>query len=69
MRLGETEEEEEEEEGSKGHLLVTRDSQMESEKQSCLQNLEQQPKAHKSRTLQKTSKVQMKIEAIYLIIS
>lgn len=37
-------------EESKGHLFLTRDSQMQSEKQSSLQNLEQQPKAHKSRT-------------------
>jgi len=49
------EEEEEEEEGkwkedSKGHLFLARDSQMQSEKHSSFQNLEQQPKAHKSLT-------------------
>jgi len=37
-------------EESKGHLFLARDSQMQSEKHSCLQNLEQQPKAHKSLT-------------------
>lgn len=51
-KLGEWVEEEEGKwkEESEGHLFLTRDSQMQSEKQSSLQNLEQQPKAHKSRT-------------------
>lgn len=48
-------EEEEDEAGkskevSKGHLFLARDSQMQSERHSSLQNLEQQLKAHKSRT-------------------
>ena len=58
--LGEVEEEVEcvkSKQSGKGHLSLARDSQMQSDPHSSLQNLEQQPNAHRSRTFShKTTK-------------